>query len=57
MLTQGGVSVPKVIEVTFVRNDLVKQFLSDSNVSLPHELDEKNVLENEDIIMPDYWWK
>jgi hypothetical protein len=46
-----------VIEVTFVRNDLVKQFLSDSNVSLPHELDEKNVLENEDIIMPDYWWK
>jgi hypothetical protein len=53
----NGVSVPKVIEVTFVRNDVVKQFLNDSNVSLPHDLDRKNVSDRADIMMPDPWWR
>lgn len=53
----GVLKVPKVIEVTFIRNDFVDEFLSDSKVSLPHYLDRKNLKELDDIVMPEIWWK
>ena len=53
----NGISVPNVMEVTFLRHDLVDQFKSASALSLPHPLDRKNVAHNPDIGMPKIWWK
>ena len=52
-----GIDIPCVIEVTFIRNDLVHDLWNKNPISLPHRLDNKNVEENEDIIMPDIWWR
>jgi len=54
--TFDGVPVPRVMEVTFIRNDLVPSYLAKS-IELPHELDRKNVLRKDDLIMPEIWWK
>ena len=52
-----GVEIPRVIEVTFIRNDLLDNFSNKNSVMLPHPLDSKNVAENVDISMPIEWWK
>ncbi|MDC2981665.1 FkbM family methyltransferase [SAR116 cluster bacterium] len=54
--TLDGVPVPRVIEVTFIRNDLVPRSVA-KNIELPHELDRKNILLHPDLIMPEIWWK
>jgi hypothetical protein len=53
----GALKVPKVIEVTFIRNDYIDEFLSDKKISLPHNLDRKNLKELDDMVMPEIWWK
>ena len=53
----NGIDMPNVIEVTFLRHDLVDQFKSASALSLPHPLDRKNVSHKPDIGMPKIWWK
>lgn len=57
IVSLNGLEIPRVIEVSFIRNDLVDRFKSDSKVLLPHELDRKSVEKYEDISMPDAWWK
>ena len=52
-----GIDVPRVIEVTFIHNDLLDDFSNNKTLTLPHPLDSKNVLKNEDISMPIAWWK
>ncbi|MEO0543377.1 MAG: FkbM family methyltransferase [Pseudomonadota bacterium] len=52
-----GVEVPPVIEVTFIRNDLVDSFASTNGISLPHALDRMNNPDGEDIVMPESWWR
>lgn len=52
----NGIKAPRVLEITFLRNDLVSKFNSTAPVSLPHKLDRKNVEENDDILMPKVWW-
>ena len=52
-----GFAIPRVIEVTFVRNDVLNKFKSDTPISLPHALDEKNVANKADIDMPKIWWQ
>ena len=52
-----GINIPRVIEVTFIRNDLVAEFANDKPLTLPHPLDSKNVKKNYDITMPYEWWK
>ena len=52
-----GIEIPRVIEVSFVRNDLIDKFSSKTPISLPHNLDSKNIDKNEDIVMPEMWWK
>ena len=52
-----GISVPRIMEVTFIRNDLIEKFLNKYDINLPHRLDRKNSLKNKDIIMPEIWWK
>lgn len=53
----GGIEVPDVIEVTFLRNDLAAELSSGDPISLPHHLDCKNVSGEPDIKMPEAWWK
>jgi len=52
-----GVDVPEVIEVTFVRNDQLHKCRSHQAVCLPHNLDSKNSVDSDDLIMPEIWWK
>ena len=52
-----GIEVPRTIEVTFIRNDLLAESSKSGNIHLPHELDRKNIENNEDIVMPEMWWK
>lgn len=52
-----GIDIPRVIEVTFIRNDLIAEFANDKPLTLPHPLDSKNVEKNDDITMPFEWWK
>ena len=52
----NGIHIPRVIEVTFIRNDLVPKYLN-KPITLPHKLDRKNVMQNADIIMPKTWWE
>jgi hypothetical protein len=52
-----GIDIPRVMEVSFIRNDLIDKFSNKKPLSLPHHLDSKNVAKNEDIVMPKIWWK
>ncbi|MEK9673860.1 MAG: FkbM family methyltransferase [Rhodospirillaceae bacterium] len=53
----NGIDVPRVIEVTFVRRDLVELCSLPDTVCLPHHLDQRNVVNIDDLLMPDLWWK
>ena len=53
----GGIEVPDVIEVTFLRNDLAAELSNGEPISLPHHLDCKNVSGKPDIKVPKAWWK
>jgi hypothetical protein len=37
------ISVPRVIEVTFIRNDQLVKYKNGKKIALPHPLDKKNV--------------
>lgn len=50
-----GISVPNVVEVTFIRNDEIKKTKPES-IQLPHNLDFRNVILRPEIIMPSIWW-
>ncbi len=52
-----NIQAPKVLEITFLRNDLISKFRNNSNIDLPHKLDKKNVEKNKEIKMPEIWWK
>lgn len=51
-----GVGVPPVLEVTFVRNDVMATCAVPEKIALPHILDEKNVGNRPDVILPKIWW-
>jgi hypothetical protein len=55
--TLDSISVPRVMEVTFIRNDLIDEVLNNNKIDLPHLLDRKNVQRNDEIFMPEIWWK
>ena len=52
-----GLEIPRIFEVTFIRNDLVEELRIADSISLPHELDRKNVSHHDDIEMPKIWWE
>lgn len=52
-----GIAVPRVMEVTFVRHDILPKVLRQDPVQLPHPLDVKNVPHLPKILMPEIWWK
>lgn len=51
-----GVLVPRIMEVTFIRNDLIDRFSNPHDIMLPHPLDRKNSPGGPDIVMPAIWW-
>jgi len=53
----GGVEVPRTMEVTFVRVDLLPRVANDGSVRLPHPLDSKNVSGRGEILLPEDWWR
>lgn len=55
--TINGVEIPRVFEVTFLRNYHVARLRRDGRPSLPHPLDRKNVETKDDIAMPPIWWQ
>lgn len=57
LATLNGVDVPRLLEITFVRNDVLPTFSKNEQVVLPHPLDCQNVDENDDIVLPEIWWK
>ncbi|MEI6800658.1 MAG: hypothetical protein WCO04_15805 [Pseudomonadota bacterium] len=52
-----AMGIPRVMEVTFVRNDLITKCRNSAKVHLPHILDRKNVQAHPDLTMPEIWWK
>lgn len=52
-----GIQVPRVMEITFIRNDYIEQCSNNKNIILPNILDVKNSKNMQDIIMPEIWWK
>jgi hypothetical protein len=55
--TYNGIEVPRVTEITFIRNDLLALYKNSHSIKLPHPLDRKNQDANPDLIMPEIWWK
>lgn len=55
--TINSVEIPRVFEVTFLRNDYAARLRRDEQPALPHSLDRKNVEANDDIDMPTIWWQ
>jgi|688.fasta_scaffold553736_1 hypothetical protein len=52
------IKVPRVMEVTFIRKDLVSRFKNNTkNISVPHKLDVKNMKHLPDVKMPENWYK
>lgn len=52
--TRNGISIPPVLEITFLRKD--RQFNMHENVALPNQLDAKCVVQNADVKLPNNWW-
>lgn len=51
----AGLDIPRVAEITLLRKDRV---ITKSPVQgLPNSLDVPNIMNQRDLILPDYWWK
>lgn len=57
VVSRDGVAVPRVIEVSFIRNDRVARIANNRAVSLPHPLDEPCCPDRPDVVMPAEWWQ
>lgn len=56
-VTMDGITVPRILEVTFLRRDLLPSVAPAKAVSLPHPLDRVNVPGRPDLVLPPAWWK
>jgi hypothetical protein len=52
-----NINIPRVLEITFIRKDLIPDYASSKSVVLPHSLDKANIPSKEDLIMPHEWWR
>ena len=55
-LNLNNISIPAVMEMTFIRNDLGSKYQNSNKIVLPHNLDRKNVLKNKEIILSQIWY-
>ena len=49
------INIPILLEFSFIRKDRLDKKIKIT--SLPNDLDQKNILNKEDIILPGYWYK
>jgi hypothetical protein len=54
-LTYMGVQIPRILEITFLRNDRFLQSVGAQEVQIPHPLDVKNVPLKNDIKLTQEW--
>lgn len=52
-----NVTVPRVAEFSFLRRDILHKVNRLSKLTLPNKLDFPNVLNNENIVLPEIWWQ
>lgn len=52
-----GLGIPPVVEITLLRRDRFKLDESITKQSIPHPLDDKNVAEYKDVVLPEVWWR
>ena len=57
VMSYGGIDVPRIIEVTFIRNDKIEEVKSNCTINLPHRLDRVNLTNIPVLDMPVEWWK
>ena len=57
LATLKGIDVPRVFEVTFIRNDLYQKIKDNNEVFLPHKLDIRNIKSSPELRMPEIWWR
>ena len=57
IFSYGGVDIPRVFEVTFIRNDKIKEVKINDKIQLPHKYDRANLVYEPSIKMPIEWWK
>ena len=55
-VTIQGISVPEVLEVTFLRRDLLPNLASSKPIVLPHALDNDNVPTRPTLLLASEWW-
>ena len=51
----GGFHVPDMLEITLIRKDRIKNF-SGEYEDIPHKLDQKTVLDNDEIFIDKNWY-
>jgi len=57
VVSREGFEIPRVIEMTLVRNDYAKRLDNGGTITIPHPLDRRNVDHKEDIALAPIWWK
>ena len=57
IFSHGGVDIPRVFEVTFIRNDKIEEVKINDKIHLPHKYDRANLVYEPSIKMPIEWWK
>ncbi len=51
----GSVLLPNMLEMTFLRNDRIAE--RKPSVSFPHPLDQRNLSTQDDLVLPDCWYR
>lgn len=57
LATYNNVTIPRVAEFSFLRRDFLDKVKRLNKISIPNKLDHPNVKKNQDIILPNIWWK
>ena len=52
-----GFTIPKVIEFTFIRTDVIDEIYIDDKLTLPHPLDERNLVDRDEIVLSGEWYR
>lgn len=57
MASLDNIDIPRIVEISFIRNDLIDKCLNKKPITLPHYLDSKNDPKLENVLMPEIWYK
>ena len=54
-VTFNGIEIPRVMEATLIRTDRMKDLRE--RTDFPHHLDKRNVVQNQELQLPEIWYK